>query len=146
MSLTPTTLDAGEAYATVDDVLNASDLPEATIRVPQWKRNGTPLAIRVRALSLAQREAIQRESKQGADVMAQLEATLREGCVMPKFDVLQAARLRHKNGHALEQVAAFIWALSTIDQELIDATVQALSGAAAAPADDPQHSGDRERA
>lgn len=131
MPLYPTTLEPGEDYASVDDIMESNDLTEATIRIPQWKRRGKPVVIRVRALSLAQREAIQKESttKDGVDHIAEIEATLREGCVVPRFDVLQAARLRHKNGAILEQVATFIWSLSSIDQELIDATVQSLAGA-----------------
>ncbi len=136
MSFLPTKLDAGEEFASVDDIFNSTDLPEATIKIPRWKKNGKPLAIRVRALSLVQREAIAKEStrKDGSiDVVAQIEATLREGCVMPRFDILQAGRLRHKNGAVLEQIANFIWSMSAIDQDLIDATVQALSAAERAP-------------
>lgn len=136
MALYPGKLEPGDDYATVEDIMGSNDLTEATVKVPQWRKHGKPLAIRVRALSLAQREAVQKEStnKDGTvDHIAEIEATLREGCVMPRFDILQASRLRHKNGAALEQIATFIWSLSSVDQELIDATVQALSGAPAAP-------------
>lgn len=136
MSLYPTALAAGDDYASVDDIFDVTDLPEATIRIPGWKKKGKELLIRVRALSLAQRELIAKEStrKDGTtDAVAEIEATLREGCVMPRFDLLQAGRLRHKNGRVLEQIASFIWALSSIDQDLIDATVQGLAGAQPAP-------------
>lgn len=149
MSLLPTSLAAGEDYASVDDILSSDDLPQATVRVPQWTRKGKPVAIRVRALSLVQREQIDREStrKDGSiDTVAQIEATLREGVLVPKFDINTSARLRHKNGNALEQIASFIWALSALDQDLIDAAVQAISGAAAPPADDAADAGDQPRA
>ena len=136
MPLYPSKLEAGEEYASVSDIMDTIDLPEATIKIPHWRKNGKPMAVRVRALSILQREAIQKEStgKDGTvNHIAEIEATWREGCVTPKFDLIQAARLRHKNGAALEQGAAFIWSLSLLDQEMIDATVQALAGAPPAP-------------
>lgn len=136
--LLPTKLNPGEEYASVDDVLACSDLPEAILRVPHWKRNGASLVLRVRALSLAQKDAILRESRgrDGAvDEVARIEATLREGCIMPKFTAPQAAMLRAKNPTALEQIATFIWSLSALDQDLIDAIVQDLTGAAPAAGD-----------
>ena len=135
--LVPTTLQAGEGYASVDDILACSDLAEATIRVPHWKRNGAQLVLRVRALSLEQKDAVLRESrgKDGQlDEVAQICATLREGCMVPRFTAAQAEQLRTKNPTALDQVAKFIWTLSALDQELIDALVQQLTGAAPAPA------------
>lgn len=128
----PTRLAPDEDYATVDDILTCDDLQQATIRVPNWRKNGKPMAIRVRALSLMQRELVSRESVRAdgtVDVVAQLEATLREGVLLPKFDINTASKLRHKNGAVLEQIAAFIWTMSKLDQEFIDATVQRLSGA-----------------
>jgi hypothetical protein len=149
MALYPTRLDAGEDYASVDDILGANDLPESTIHVPQWTSKGKPLAIRVRALSLAQREQIDRESTRrdgSIDTVVQIEATLREGVLVPRFDINTSARLRHKNGAALEQIASYIWALSALDQDLIDAAVQALADAAPPPADTSADAGDSARA
>lgn len=133
----PTKLDAGEDYATIDDILSCSDLAEATIKVPGWKKNGKPLALRVRAPSLAQRELIQNEStgKDGkVDHIAEIEATLRECVMVPKFTIHQAAQLRTKNGAVAEQVARFIWTLGQLDQETIDGIVQKLAGAEPPPA------------
>lgn len=138
-ALVPTKLQAGEEYASVDDILACSDLPEATVRVPHWKRNGAQLVLRVRALSLEQKDAVLRESRTGdgqIDEVAQICATLREGCMVPRFTAAQAEQLRSKNPTALEQVAKFIWTLSALDQELIDALVQSLTGAAPPPPDD----------
>lgn len=123
----------------MDDVLACSDLAEAIVRVPHWKRNGAQLALRVRALSLEQRDRILQESRRRdgtTDEVAQICATIREGCLLPRFTAPQAAHLRTKNPTALELVAKFIWALSALDQDLIDATIQALTGAEPAPDDD----------
>lgn len=139
MSLLPTSLAAGETYASVDDILTCSDLAEATIRVPGWKKGGRALVIRVRAPSLEQRELIEREStrKDGSpDKVAEIVATIRECCLMPRFTIAQAAQLRQKNGAVAEHIAAFCWSLGQLDQDLIDATVQALAGAQPAPAAD----------
>lgn len=136
--LTPTTLQPGEEYASVDAILACSDLAEAIVRVPHWKRNGAQLALRVRALSLEQRDRILQESRRRdgtTDEVAQICATIREGCLLPRFTAPQAAQLRTKNPTALELVAKFIWALSALDQDLIDATIQALTGAEPAPDD-----------
>ena len=61
--LRPTKLEAGEAYASVEDILLAADLPEAVIRVPYWRKNGQSLALRVRALSLEQKDRILQECR-----------------------------------------------------------------------------------
>lgn len=122
----------------MDDVLACSDLAEAIVRVPHWKRNGAQLALRVRALSLEQRDRILQESRRRdgtTDEVAQICATIREGCLLPRFTAPQAAQLRTKNPTALELVAKFIWSLSALDQDLIDATIQALTGAEPAPDD-----------
>jgi hypothetical protein len=138
-TLLPTALELGEDYATIADIFELDDLPQATIRVPQWKRRGKPLAIRVRGLSLLQRDIVARESLRPdgtINTVAQIEATLREGVLVPQFDAATASRLRQKNPVALEQIAQFIWALSSLDQDLINATVTQLARADPAPADD----------
>lgn len=140
MTLLPTALAHGEDYASVDDILTCADLPEATIRINGWKKAGRPLVIRVRAPSLAQRELIQREStrKDGTpDPVAEIVATIRECCLLPKFTIAQAQQLRDKNGAVAESIASFCWSLGQLDQDSIDAIVQRLSGAAAPPADNP---------
>ena len=125
-NLLPTRLRDGEDYATVDDILTCADLPEAIIRVPQWRKNGAALALRVRALSLVQKESILADCRKAdgtIDQVAQIEATLREGVLNPRFDPNTAERLRHKNPDALEQIFRMIWTLSALDQDLINAVV-----------------------
>lgn len=130
--LRPTKLEAGEAYASVEDILLAADLPEAVIRVPYWRKNGQSLALRVRALSLEQKDRILQECRRPngtIDEVKQLEGTLREGILVPRFDANTAERLRHKNPEALDQVFSTIWTLSALDQDTIDAVVAAETGA-----------------
>mgnify|MGYP000897095334 CR=1 FL=1 len=130
--LTPTQLEDGESYATADEILACTDLPEATLRIPQWRRNGRPLVIRVRALSLEDKEAILQEARQrdgSISTIARVESTLFYTCISPKLTRPQAAQLRHKNPTALESIVDFVWVLSALDQDLIDAAVQELTGA-----------------
>lgn len=133
MPLSPTTLAAGEAYASVEDILLANDLPEMIVRVPRWKRNGASLALRVKALSLVQKEAVLRESRRpdgSIDTIVYTEATIREGCIMPRFDANTAERLRLKNPTDLDLIVQTIWTLSALDQDIIDAVVTEQTGAA----------------
>lgn len=131
MTLPPTQLAAGESYASVDDILLCSDLPEAIVRVPQWQKNGAALALRVRALSLEQKDRILRECRRAdgtIDQVKQIEGTLREGCLQPRFDPNTAERLRHKNPDALDELFATIWTLSALNQDIIDAVVRDQTG------------------
>ena len=135
-TLLPTSLELGEQYCSIADIFETDDIPQATIRVPQWKSHGRAVAIRVRGLSLMQREIVARESAQTDGTInnvAQIEATIREGVLVPKFDLATASRLRHKNPLALQQIAEFIWALSALDQQFIDSVVIDLAQAAPAP-------------
>ena len=124
MTLLPTRLESGEEYATVGAILAADDRSHATIRIPQWGN----AALRVRALSLAQRDAVDRASLRAdgsIDSVKQITETLRLGCVVPQFSAAQA-----------EQIARFILGLSVLDQDYIETVVQQLSGARPAAAPD----------
>jgi hypothetical protein len=138
--LLPARLEAGEDYASVTQILLVSDLPVATLKIPHWRN----AAIRVRAPSLADMEAIGRET--GA---RQYIVTIRRCCVAPVWTDEQAEGLWGKNPNAVEQIARFCWVLGALDQEWIDATVADLTGAAAAPdpavAADPAAESDRRR-
>jgi hypothetical protein len=125
----PSRLQAGEDYATVGQILECDDLPHATLHVPHWRINGKPAAIRVRALSLVERDRVQREE----DTVAQYCLTWQLGCTAPTFTADQAARLADKNPEAVEQGARFIWMLSALDQEWIDHVVTAQTNAEPAP-------------
>lgn len=137
--LMPSRLQAGEEYASLAQIVMVDDRPQATIHVPQWRIDGKPAAIRVRALSLSQKERINRESiVDGAfSAQAQTLITIREGCIIPAFDREQADALAEKSFHALEQIANFIWTLSALDQEWIERVVRAATGAEPPAADEP---------
>ena len=135
MTLLPTRLESGEEYATVGAILAADDRSHATIRILQWGN----AALRVRALSLAQRDAVDRASLRAdgsIDSVRQITETLRLGCVVPQFSAAQAEQLADLNGHILEQIARFILGLSVLDQDYIETVVQQLSGARPAAAPD----------
>lgn len=118
-TLIPSRLAAGEDYATVAQILAADDLPHATLHVPHWRIAGAALAVRVRALSLQERDRVQREE----DTVAQYCLTWQLACVAPTFTPEQANALANKNPHAVEQVARFVWVLSALDQDWIDHVV-----------------------
>lgn len=141
-TLLPSRLGTGEDYASVTQILQCEDLPASTVHIPHWRVNGKPAAIRVRAASLADMDAIGRES--GA---MQYIVTIRRCCVAPAWTEEQAAGLWEKNPQAVEQIARFIWLLGSLDQEWIDATVQSLTGAEppAAAAPDPSAAASRAR-
>jgi hypothetical protein len=126
----PSTLRAGEEYATVEQILMCTDLPHATLHVPHWRIGGVELAVRVRALSLIERDRVQREE----DAVAQYCLTWQLACVAPTFTPEQANALANKNPHAVEQVARFIWLLSALDQDWIDHVVTTQTDAPAADA------------
>jgi len=130
----PSRLTAGEDYATVSQILGCDDLPHATLHIPHWRVNGAPVAIRVRALSLMERDRVQRES----DAVAQYCLTWQLACVVPTFTEAQANQLADKNPHAVEQGARFMWLLSALDQDWIDhvVTTQTAAPAADAPTDE----------
>lgn len=139
----PSRLVAGEDYATVGQILECDDLPQATLHIPHWRVSGVAVAVRVRALSLTERDQVQRLLD---DPVGQYCLTWQLGCVAPQFTADQAARLADKNPHAVEQGARFIWLLSALDQDWIDHVVTTNTHAPAAAADadgrtaaDPTH-------
>lgn len=144
-SLLPSTLAAGEEYASVSAILECDDLPQATLHIPYWRVAGKPAAIRVRGLSLDEREQVQRAGRLAngqTDLAAQYCLTWQLGCVLPRFTAEQADALRRKNAHAVEQGALFIWTLSALDQGWIDHVVQQQTGAEPAPPPDDERAAD----
>jgi hypothetical protein len=148
----PVQRDTGEDYPSVLDILRMDDLAECDIVVPLWQ---TPdkkrTIIRVRALSLKAQEAIVRASRIAAakiakaeqddnppdqDVETYLIETWVHGVIAPTFDRQQAQTLRNRNGHAIQSVATFIWALSSLDRQYIDRLITELTQPVAPPDDD----------
>lgn len=116
----PSKLAAGEEYASVTQILECDDLPQSTLHIPHWRIGGKDAAVRVRALSLEERERVQKEPS----VMDQYCLTWHLGCLNPPMTIEQANALRRKNPHAVEQGANFIWLLSALDQEWIAHVVE----------------------
>lgn len=119
-SLAPSKLAAGEEYASVTQILECDDLPQATLHIPHWRIRGAPAAIRVRALSLEERERVQQEKT----IADQYCLTWHLGCISPPFTPEQAQALRRKNPIAVESGANFIWTLSALNQDWIEHVVQ----------------------
>ena len=137
----PSRLAAGEDYASVAAILECSDLPEATLHIPHWRIGGKAAAVRVRALSLEERERVQ----QVQSTMDQYCLTWHLGCLNPPLTIEQANALRRKNPHAVEQGANFIWLLSALDQEWIAHVVETQTNAPPAEAaDDGEPAADRD--
>jgi ribosomal protein L12E/L44/L45/RPP1/RPP2 len=126
----PSKLAVGENYATVSQILECDDLPQATLHIPHWRIAGSPAAIRVRALSLSERDQVQK----AGDATAQYCLTWQLACVIPQFNADQANRLASKNPIAVEQGARFIWLLASLDQEWIEDVVTRRTDAPAAGA------------
>jgi len=138
----PSKLAADETYATVEQILLCSDLPQATLHIPHWRIGGVAVAVRVRALSLVERDLVQRET----DTVEQYCLIWQLGCVVPTFTQAQANQLAEKNPHAVEQGASFIMTLSALNQDWIDHVVTTQTNAPAASASaepgaaaDPSH-------
>lgn len=136
--ITPATLEKGEDYARLDDILECQDIPEITIRVPWWRRKGVPMAVRVRGLNLEEQEQVR--TKAARDVHEQDRArgvkqhwptfvtmAIALGMVSPSLTYDQAKRLTKKNAKACEQIANFIWVISSLEQDRIDAIVRELA-------------------
>ncbi len=149
----PTTREGDEGYPSVLDLLRMDDLPECDIAVPMWQTpDGKRVIIRVRALSLKAQEAIVRASRIAAakiaaadkddsppdqDLETYLIETWLHGVIAPTFDRQQAQILRNRNGNAIQSVATFIWALSSLDRQYIDRLITELTQPLAPPDDDP---------
>lgn len=127
-TLMPGRLAAGADYASVQQILMAEDLPQATLHIPHWRA-----WIRVRAPSLSDMEQIG-QAAAGAD---QYITTIRLCCVAPTFTPEQAEALRDKNPQAIEQIARFVWLLSSLKYDWIERVVQTETGADAAPTPAP---------
>lgn len=141
-TLLPSRLAAGEDYASVSDILEVQDLAEATIHVPFWQRNGKPLALKVRGLSLDAQEQVR---MQAARKVAKADRahgakqhwptfcamTLCFGCLQPAFTPEQALALFRKNAAAVELVSQFIWTISAVSQDTIDSIVETMTRAEA---------------
>lgn len=144
--ITPASLEAGEDFARLDDILACQDIPEITIRVPWWRRKGKPMPVRVRGLDLDEQEQVRNAAARAVHEQDRARGvrqhwptfvvmTLALGLVSPGVTYDQAKRLAKKNAKACEQIANFIWVISSVEQERIDEIVAELAGLADEPED-----------
>lgn len=141
--LQPAVRSDADSYLTTEDLLLAQDRTAVDVRVPWWGGR----IVRVQALTLEQQERVLRAARIAAaqyakdgdpaavgpaaqDWMTYIVETIREAMVVPRLTPVEALQLRHKNPRALEELARFIWSLSALSQENIDAIVRALTPAA----------------
>lgn len=124
----PSALAAGESYAGVAAILECDDLPQVTLHIPYWRIGGKPAAIRVRALSLSERDRVLRET----EVVAQYCLVMQIACVVPTFTEDQANRLADKNAFAVEPIVQMILRLGALREDWIEHVV-AIQTAAPAP-------------
>jgi hypothetical protein len=142
--LDATPLKPGESYGTVADIRDCPDLPEMPITPgaryqdgtfdPYWTRSdGSPIAVLVRAPSLAARREIEQAAADKDDMQFVLE-TCFHCIVAPTFTREQLKDvLSTKNPAALIQISDTAWQLADFPSTLIDREVRRLTGLAAEP-------------
>lgn len=138
MSLLP--VNRNEApYASAAELLTQDDRPTMDIRVPGWERpNGEPVFVRIRALSLSDRNWINQTSGIGekrSELLFVL-ASLQRGIVAPPLNWQQAQLLADRNERILEILCDTIWELAAFDQTAINNLVSELAGVA--PVEGPE--------
>lgn len=156
MPLQPAIRDAGEEYAGVTDLLYAEDRPTKDVRVPWWTKDGRAVLLRVQGPNLEDQEKINRRAQIAAVRQARKDAlelgpdiawealmpadgrewltfcveTLRACVVAPRLSDAEARGFTKKNPHAVEDLVAFCWALSDLDDVAIATHVHAAIGGA----------------
>jgi hypothetical protein len=141
--LTPLPAELPVTYASADDLLTVSDLPERNVTIKRWHRNGKPLTIRIRALDLDQQDRVNTEAmvkNKRTNEWEQSEpalcaATLREAVVTPRLTNEQAQAMRKHNPIIIRTLVNFIWSLSALDDDTIEQTARALNPQATPTAD-----------
>ncbi len=154
MTLLPAIREPGEDYASPDELLACVDLTESDVRVPNWEKDGKPMLLRVRALSLAEESAAHRAARIALVRHAQqaklplpgpdeedwgtlVLETIQRGVVAPHLTQAQAQALRDKNPYALEQLYAYISSLRAFTPEFLADLVRQLAGTAEDEAAEP---------
>jgi hypothetical protein len=104
---------SGDYYDDVDDFLKEDQTIETDI-----KAKGMNKRIRIRALSFAQMEKINKLStvEGKTDNSEFVINTIIEGVVRPKFNSAQAKRLLDAHGETVKEIAENIWQLGRISK------------------------------
>jgi hypothetical protein len=145
--ITPASLSDGEDFASLDDILECQDIPEITIRVPWWRRKGKPMPIRVRGLNLEQQDQVRNAAARAVHPEDRARGikqhwptfvtmTLALGLAAPGLTYDQAKRVAKKNVAACQQIANFIWTISSAEQSQIATIVAELADLADEPEGD----------
>jgi|PlaIllAssembly_1097288.scaffolds.fasta_scaffold437695_2 hypothetical protein len=107
----------GDYYEDVDDFLKEDQTIEVDI-----KAKGMSKRIRIRALSFAQMEKINKLStvEGKTDNSEFVINTIIEGVVRPKFNSAQAKRLLDAHGETVKEIAENIWQLGRISKSTFE--------------------------
>jgi hypothetical protein len=108
---------SGDYYEDVDDFLKEDQTIEVDI-----KAKGMNKRIRIRALSFAQMEKINKLStvEGKTDNSDFVINTIIEGVVRPKFNSAQAKRLLDAHGETVKEIAENIWQLGRISKSTFE--------------------------
>lgn len=139
MPETPTYLlpTAAQNYPSAEELLeSAGGLVECNVTVPFWRRaDGSDVVVRVRGLDTPTQEEIRLLAARAVDPQDRARgvtrhgptfaaATLARGLTAPVLNQQQAAGLvRGRHAASVELLVNFIWAISAVDQEAINAIV-----------------------
>lgn len=122
-------------YASYADLVAADDLPHESLTVWGWKVNGAAVNVRVRGLSLEEREIVQMTAlirTQGIyDTSKMTIGYLRYGMVVPSLTDEQAKALAQKHAGTVQQLADYIKVLTELDYAQITAIAEQLAGVGA---------------
>ncbi len=141
----PLPSDAAVVYASADDLLTVSDLPERNVTIRRWHRNGKPFTIRIRALDLDQQDRVNQAAltyntkikEWQQSIPAFNAATLLEAVIVPKLTSDQAQAMRKHNPIIIQKLVDFIWSIAALDDDTIEQYAHALANPSPAPADPP---------
>ncbi len=138
------------AYPSTEDLLgSAGGTVESNVTVPFWTlADGSPVTVRVRALDFPTQSKVRLRAMRAVDPKDRAigisrdeavfaAATLAEGIANPRLTLDQALSLiRGRHARAVELLVNYIWTLSAVDQETINAVVDAEAASDLAAADE----------
>ena len=140
--VTPAERQPGQAYATLDEILACSDLPELDVSVDFWPgSDGRPLLLRVRGLDLVEQDRVRTAAARAVDPADRALGvtqhwptfvihSLALGVAVPRMTVERARPLAQKNARACELLVDLIWTISASSQARIDELFKQAAGLA----------------
>jgi hypothetical protein len=114
---------SGDYYEDVDDFLKEDQTIEIDVQL-----QGMTKRLRIRALSFAQMEKINKLSQKDGTVDNSefVLNTLIEGVVRPKLNPVQARKLLDGHGETVKELAEHIWKLGRINKRTFDDYIKTL--------------------